>query len=116
ATTSAFASPADALRKLYLTFDSSTAVDLGRRWVAAEPDDLEQRAWYIVNLNRVDSLAARRMAEGMPDGPWKWLALAYAYRDDLDRVEDNKAIAAKLANETGDDFAVARALALNSTI
>lgn len=98
----------------YNAYDFATAARAGA------PADLQERAWYIANVLRVDSMEGIRLAEEMrathPESPWSWMALAYAYQDDLDHVDDNKLIAEKLANETNDELVAARAMALNSVI
>lgn len=85
---------------------------------AADGPSLEQHAWYIVDQLHVDRLAASRMAEEMraahPESAWSWFALAYAYDDDIDRYDDNKLIAEKLAPETDERLVIARATALIS--
>ena len=100
------------LQQLSESYDFATAVQGGA------PADLEQRAWYMTALLRVDAFEAERVAEEMrathPESPWSWLALAYAYQDDSDHVDDNKLIVDKLANETREELVIARAMALNS--
>jgi len=106
---------------LLATFHQSyTAYDFATAARAGAPPDLHERAWYVADLLRVDPLEATRVAEEMqaehPESPWSARALAYAYQDDLDHVDDNKRIAEKLAHETDEDLVIARAMALNSVM
>ena len=100
------------LQQMYESYDFATAAQAGI------PDGLEQRAWYVASLMRPDPLEAVRLAEEMrathPESPWSWLALAYAYQDDLDHYDDNALIAQKLEHETREELAIARAMALAS--
>jgi thiol-disulfide isomerase/thioredoxin len=102
---------ADALRTMYDTRDYAGAIDIGRAYVTAAPDDLELRAVYIHNLMQDDALKARAMADAMraahPESKWTWLAAAYTAEPG--EVALAREIAAKLQGETSDEFVVARA-------
>jgi tetratricopeptide (TPR) repeat protein len=102
------------LQQMSESYEFATAVQAGA------PADLEQRAWYVTALLHVDGLEAERVAEEMrathPESPWTWLALAQVYQDDPDHLDDNKLIAEKLANETREELAIARAIALRSVM
>jgi len=102
------------LQQLSESYDFATAAQAGM------PADLEQRAWYVTALLRVDGVEAERIAEEMrathPESPWSWLALAYAYQDDPDHLDDNKRIGERLANETREELVIARAIALSSVM
>jgi len=102
------------LQQMYESYDYATAVQAG------VPAGLEERAWYVTALLRVDGLGAERVAEEMrathPESPWSWFALAQVYQDDPDHFDDNKLIAEKLAKETREELAIARATALRSAM
>ncbi len=106
------------LRELYQNRDYEAGYELGRNLTEKFPDNIELRAWFIVNMARNEMSAeaveaARRMVEKNRENSWAWFALANAYIRNLQKPEAAEAAenALKL-NPDDEDFIMLYASAL----
>src|SRR5687768_11791766 len=107
--TAAQAPDADAarLRALFFQRDFESAVIEGGRLAASAQAPDELKAWYVINLARVDAdqavLRAKQMVDAAPQNGWAWLAHAAAIHYKSGRTPDAIAAAEKALALLPDD-------------
>ena len=80
------------LREFYLNRDYENGFETGRKLTERFPDNIELRAWFIVNMARDEMSkeaveAAEKLVENNKENAWAWFAAANAYIRNLQKDE-----------------------------
>jgi len=96
------------LRTLFFQRDFETGVIEGARLAVARPNDLELKAWSVINRARTDDVdgaveQAKQMIDAAPQSGWAWLARAASLHYKGERTAEAIAAAEKALSLMPDD-------------
>lgn len=72
------------LREFYFKRDYEGGYELGRKFAAQFPENVELRAWFVANMARNEASRgavqeAEKLSENYKENAWAWFALAHAH-------------------------------------